>query len=64
MSKEDKMIQPAPAQPDVTSEAMKTLPHETWNTCMHCGDSWQTTPRIPGVLHRSTLCTRCSRRQQ
>ena len=47
--------------PDVTSEAMKTIPHETWNTCPACGDSWRDVKHTPGVIHRTVRCRRCAR---
>lgn len=35
--------------------------NETWNTCSKCGKNWRDKANIPGLIHRTTVCTDCAR---
>ena len=34
--------------------------NQTWNSCYQCGKAWQDKVPTPGLLHRTTLCKKCS----
>jgi GMP synthase-like glutamine amidotransferase len=42
----------------VTSIKADTL--DTWNTCPQCNLSWKEDIKIPGIIHRTTLCNSCA----